>query len=220
MKLTSVSLARTIWLFSLSELNPLGIDFSPVFRGCAERYGFKKFPQHMLDLDSDKAFTFEGGVFDTSAGKKIAIKMRIYTDGIISDCWSNTKDADEFLIDLSDWIRKTHGFPIPDIEKIRKIYLSQLVVTSDTDPLTMSPKVNAFVELLSDEAAKSGHKTVFTLGSIGFWSHDFDNPKSIGPFKFERKLGTTLEEKRFFTEVPLTTDVHLKLLSAFEKVFS
>lgn len=63
MKLISVDVARAIWLFPLSELNPGGRSTTKTFLDFTERYNFKKAPKHTLDFDSDSALTFDQGEF-------------------------------------------------------------------------------------------------------------------------------------------------------------
>jgi hypothetical protein len=219
MKLISVDAARTSWIFPLTELNPTGRSFTKAFVDLATRYSFKKFPKHTLDLGSDNALTFDEGEFTNRDGVQIIIKLRVYTDGCVADCWSSTRDAEDFLKDAMQWLKDEHGFSLPADRAIRTIYLSELTVTTSKTLMTLNPKLRALTDALSAKVKEfGGADTGFNVGSIGFWSNDPKSPTAPGPFRFENKAGTLPEEKRYFSHAPLPTDAHLALLDKLEAI--
>jgi len=219
MKLISIDAARTSWIFPLTELNPTGRSFTEAFADLATRYSFKKFPKHTLDVDSDKALTFEGGEFTNRDGEQIIIKLRVYTDGCVVDCWSSTRDAEDFLKDAMKWLKTEHGFGLPADTPIRTIYLSELTVRTNKSLISLNSKLHAFTDALSDKVKEFGGKdTGFNFGSIGFWSNDTKRPMAPGPFRFENKVGTLPKDQRYFSQAPLPTDAHLALLDKLEAI--
>lgn len=220
MKLISVDTARTSWLFPLSELNPTGRSLTNVFLGLAERYSFKKFPNHTLDAaGEDKAITFEEGEFANRAGAKVIVKLRVYSDGCVADCWSSTKDAEDFLKDVMAWLRTEHGLALPADRVIRSLYFSELTVTTNKNLVTLSLKLRDFAEELSAKVKEfSGYDMGFNVGSIGFWPNDPKNRLAPGTFRFENKAGTLPKEKRYYSQAPLPTEEHLAVIDKFEAI--
>ena len=94
MKVISVDSARTTWLFPLAELNPTGKSMNDMFMKLKDRYKFKKSPAHMFDVDATakKGFVFEQGEFLNREGVLVVVKLSIFTDGAVADCWSSTRD--------------------------------------------------------------------------------------------------------------------------------
>jgi hypothetical protein len=218
MKLINVEIARATWLFPLAELNPTGKSSSPAFSSIAQRYAFAKAPKHVMDVDpQDQALTFEAGHFKNRDGVVINVKLKIFNDGVVADCWSSTRDAEDFLQDTMKWMGNEFGFTLPPDRNITPLYISQLVVTTDKELLNINPQLKAFCEFL---AAKTGprSKEGFDVATIGFWSLDRGNPLAPAAFKFERKAGTFPIDKRFWTTAALQTEAHMEVLNELERL--
>ncbi len=221
MKLISVDVARAIWLFPLSELNPGGRSTTKTFLDFTERYNFKKAPKHTLDFDSDSALTFDQGEFTNKKGLSVIVKCRMYSDGFVADSWSSTTDSREFLEDAMGWLKANHGLALPSDRLIKSMYLSELTVTTESKLLNLNPKFRTFADLLSGKAKEfRGDDTGFNVGSIGFWSNDPTRPRATAPFRFENKTGTLPQERRYWSQAPFPTDVHVELLEEFETILS
>jgi hypothetical protein len=220
MKVISVDIARTTWLFPVTELNPTGRSLTKAFLGLAEKYSFKKFPRHTGDFDPEsKGLVFNEGDFKTSEGQDILVKLTVFTDGILADCWSSTKDSEAFLIDAMEWLKTEHGLSIPADRGVKNLYLSQLTVTTDKKIASLNPKLQPFADLVSSKVGdRWGDNTGFQVGGISFWSNDPTKPSAPAQFRFEVKAGTTAAEKRYFSLAPLPTDVHLQLLDKLESL--
>lgn len=218
MKLISVDLARTVWLFPLTELNPTGKSLTKMLIELAERYSFKKFPKHTLDFDEEKALTFEAGEFKNRDGIEVVVRLRIYSDGCVADCWSSTRDSQDFLEDAMRWLRAEHGLSLPAETRVKVLFVSQLTVTTEMSLTALNPKLQAFADMLS--AKLDGGNCGFNLGSIGLWSDRYNEPGAPGPFTIEHKLGTPLSKKYYSAQAPLTTDAHLEALDSFERILA
>jgi hypothetical protein len=221
MKLISVDAARTTWLFPVPELNPGGLSLTKAFLGLAERYDFKRFPKHTLDMDPEsKSLVFNEGNFKSRDGRDILVKLTIFTDGILADSWSSTSDAEDFLKDAMQWLKKEHGFTIPADRRVKTLYLSQLTVTTDKKIASLNPKLQAFADLVSSNIGDRWEdNTGFTVGGISFWPNDPTKPSSPAQFRFEMKAGTPAAAKRYFAIAPVQTDAHLLLLEKLESLF-
>jgi hypothetical protein len=221
MKLVSVDVARTTWLFPLTELNPRGLSFTKAFLGLAERYDFKKFPRHTGDFDPEaKGLIFNEGTFKSRDGRDIVVKLTIFTDGILADSWSSTSDSEDFLKDGMQWLKTEHGFSIPADRKVKTLYLSQLTVTTDKKIASLNPKLQAFADSIASKLEDRWEdNTGFSVSGISFGPNDPTTPSAPANFRFEVKAGTATAEKRYFAFAPVPTDVHLQLLEKLESLF-
>ncbi len=221
MKVISVDIARTVWLFPLTELNPTGKGMTEVFHAFADRYRFKIFPKHHLDFDKENALTFDGGEFKNAEGVVVSVKFRLYNDGVVAECWSSTRDSDDLVNQTMEWLKTAHGLSLPPDRVARVLYVSQLIVTTDRHLATLNPKLEAFADLVSQKVAGArGDGTGYNVGGVIFWPDDTTKANAPGPFRFENKVGSLPSERRYFTQAPLPTDAHLELLDKLEAILS
>jgi len=213
MKLLSINLARSIWLGNLLDFNPKGKSLYPVIPALINLYKFKKFPSQTDIPDPNEGIKFEEGEFKNSEGNVIGINFNIYTDGLVVDTRSSTQDSDTFLSEVL--MRLSEDFNLPGNENIikRKIYLSQLNITTDNSLDLINPRLKELSKYLSDNL--SYH---FETGGIHIWPDQTTTSKPA-PFTFERVLNIPFAEKRYFSSAPLPTDKHLELLNKLEKIF-
>jgi hypothetical protein len=220
MKIISVDTARTTWLFPLTELNPMGRSFTHVFQGIAERYSFRKFPKYSLDFDKEeKGLIFNEGDFTTGKGDKILVKLSIFTDGIVSDCWSSTRDSEDFLKDVMSWIKSEYGIALPPDRIPKLLYLSELTITSDKNLVMTNPKLEALADRISSKLAASGRMNAgYTFGGYSMWAKNWDQTGAPVAYKVERKANTPLADNRYYAGAPLATHDHIELLEEYEKI--
>lgn len=220
MKLISVDVARTTWLFPLSELNPTGRSLTKVFQELAARYNFKKFPNHPEDIDPEsKGLVFSQGEFRIQDGQDIIVKLTVFTDGIVADCWSSTTDAEVFLKDAMQWLKKEHGFSLPADRSIKTLYLSQLTVAGKKRLTASLGKLQALADKLSTLTTESGRPNVgFTVAGFSLWAKDWDKPGAPRAYRFEIKVGSSPKEDRYYTVASLPTEAHLAILEEQERL--
>jgi hypothetical protein len=219
MKLLYVEIARTIWLFDASTLNPQGLSLDPMLKGINERYGFAKSPKNALDFNSQGALAFEQGSFNNSQGKAVAVTLTIYSDGLVADTQSNTRDATEFLNELCASATKEFGLVDPSSGTLRTGFFSQLDVRFDKPLISLNPKLEAILEMLEAQCNPVDTKRrKFTVGGIGIWTEDMSLPGSPAAFRLERKWGTPWDTNHYFSTAPLETNDHLQVLTEIEKI--
>lgn len=220
MKVISVDTARATWLFPLTELNPMGRSFTHVFQGLAQRYGFRKFPKYSLDFDQEaKGLIFNEGDFTTKSGDKILVKLSLFTDGIVADCWSSTQDSEEFLKDAMGWIKSEYNFTLPPDRLPKILYLSELTITSDANLAMINPKLAALAEKISSKLTESGRANAgYTFGGFSLWTKNWEQPGVPAPYRIERKLVSSIGENRYYAGAPLPTPDHLELLEEQERI--
>jgi len=215
MKLLSVNLARSIWLFSIQELNPRGKSLYSAIPLLLKLYNFKKMtPQPPEILDFSKGIKFEEGEFRNKQGEIIDISFTAYNDGITVDTRSSTKDSDDFLHEM---LRKlSEEFKLINYKQIdiKNKYISQLYFTTENKLELLNPRLKDFSECIGQIISHP-----YELGSISFWA---DHTKGINPphFTFERVMNVPFSENKYFSSSGLQTDNHLELLDKLENIIS
>lgn len=220
MKIITVDSARTTWLFPLAELNPTGRSLTDVVLQLKQKYNFKKAPAHMFDIDAtSKGLIFEEGEFANRDGVPIIVKLSMFTDGIVADCWSSTRDSADFLKDLMTWLKAEHNLSLPPDRVIKTIYLSELTVTTEKNPASINPRIESFARIVSEKVAAEGRTDAgYTFGGFALWAKNFDQPGAAPQYRFELKVGSKLDDRRFYSAAPVTTDDHIALLHEQEKL--
>jgi hypothetical protein len=219
MKLLSVNLARSLWFFSLLEINPKGLNLYPIIIPLlVDSYKFKIHPSVNDVLDESKGVKFEHGEFITKDGNAIMINMTVFPDGIMADTRSSTNDSDAFLTEILT--RLSEDFNLPHYKQIVKRinYISQLHVSTNKPLETINPKLNEISKYLADNVL-GFREVIFEVGGISFWPDQANANKPIN-FNFERVLNVPFSENKYFSAAPLQTDKHLELLDKLEKILS
>jgi hypothetical protein len=235
MKLIHTRLARSIWLFDIQDLNPRGKDLlGDLVSWIKDKYSFVVAPDPDNPVPTQPAppapvspqaapaqapggLLFQRGNFQTQEDLFVAINnLTIYDDGIVVDTTSSTNDGDLFAEDLI--ISAAKEFKLAyDAEIVRrKLYLSELIVRSEMKLESLNPALSAFAEKLPATFA-GGRPLPFGVASIAFWSE----PNDAGQhrlIRIERQIGKAFSENRFFSDAPLQTPVHFKVLQEFERL--
>ena len=221
MKLLSVALARVVWLFDTSHMNPRGLSFQEIIQKLSEKYRFSKAPKTIADVSSDKSFAFEFGTFVNSKKLPLAVTYKLFGDGMVADTWSSTDDSTEFMQELTSWAAHDYGFSIPDISEINIGYLSQINIESDLKLPSLTPKLVSFARMLESKVrAMDGKPRQFEIGGISFWTEDISKPSAPAPFRFEKKWAIPFSANQYFSQAPLPTQEHIKTVEELEKLFS
>jgi hypothetical protein len=220
MKVISVDVARATWLFPVAEINPKGLNLSEAFQGLTARYDFKRFPKHTGDVDAEaKGIVFNEGTFKNRDGIKILIKLTVFQDGLVVDCWSSTRDAEDFLKDAMEWLKTEHGLSIPPDRKVKTLYLSQLTVAPSGDWAGLNSKLQGLANKISSLTKDSGRDNAgFLVGGFSMWAKDWNMPGVPGAYRFEIKLGSAPGENRYFAAAALPTEAHIAILEEQERL--
>lgn len=215
MKLLSVSIARSVWLGHLSDLNPRGVNLFPIIAPVLqETYKFITYPS-LQDISNIKdGLKFEKGEFVDSKGIPVRINLSIYDDGLVVDSGSSTDHADAFLKDMLTKFDET--FKLVKYNEVikQKKYFSELYVATNKSLELLNPQLKIISEYLSNNVEEN---KIFETGGISFFP---DQTNKINPasFRFERALNVPFSEKRYYSTAPLQTHKHLELLDKLEKI--
>jgi len=222
MNIINVDSARVTWLFPVSELNPQGRSLTDIFIELAERYNFKKAPKHGADIDpQEKGFTFNAGEFRNRDGIDVLVKLTVFGDGIVADGWSSTRDTEDFLKDVMQWLKEKHGLAIPSDRRVTILYLSELIVSAEKSPLALMSKLQELANVLSERTTKSGRANAgFMAGGFSLVANDHDNPATPAPYRFEIKRGSSPSENRYYASAALPTEELFEMLKDQERILT
>jgi hypothetical protein len=214
MKLLSVQLARTIWAFDVSEINPRGKNiFSDLVPTLIETYDFKKSPQEGGDFSQGMVFTL--GTFTNRNHDRVQVGLTIWSDGIAADTYSSTRDSDEFL-DGALKILPELGYAFDPAMIRRKTYNSQIFVRCQKNLSALNPRLDAFARKISIAV---GQETLFGCAAVEFWPDPAQAFKPVN-FSFQKRQGDALASDRYWSQAGLPTDKHLELLEELESILS
>ena len=214
MKLSAVTLARVLGFIETYDLNPGGKVFYPtVLAGIVERFRFQKFPQKPEDCDEQKGVEFLDGQWD---GVTVS-KLVIYWNGLLLDTQSSTLESERILEEALTWAAEKFNLKYTSGMISRKRYLSNLTFYSDQNLLGMNSALSKLTSSLHDKVKEiTGYDLAYesTRLDLDFCRHARQMP--ISTFTIQRRLETPFEENKYFSEAPLPTDLHWKLLEEFE----
>lgn len=211
-------MARTVWLFDLSEFNPKGLNLWAIYEWLIKKYHFASFPKNVLDVNADKALAFQAGTFVNSKTENILVSLAVYNNGLAAEAYSSTDDSDEFVEEVGIEISKQFGLKIPS--NVQKAYVSQLEADFDFSLAGFNPKLTALADLLSTTVKPAdGKLRTFDFGALQLWTDDVNPSTSPAYFRFERKIGSPFARNRYFSQAALKTKVHRDFLEKFEAAF-
>jgi hypothetical protein len=215
---TSVVKARALWFVDINELNPHGKSLYPdIAKLLADEYEFEKIPQSASNVNKDGGFEFTQGVFESRAEHWIDVDLVIYNNGVSADSRSSTSDSEAFLADVLELLVNKGGLEFDQGMVNQKAYLSELSIRTDKSLLGLNPKLSQFAERLSSLVPKE-HRN-FEPIAITFGSESTNSILRLAPFSFERKIGASFSQNRYYSQAPIHTEQHKELLEQFESMF-
>lgn len=222
MKLLHIATARSIWILSLQDLNPRGqaITQESIDR-ISDRYNFQSPPTLASAIEAQRkneAVHFAAGSFLSSAGIDIAVDLKVYNDGFLADCRSNTKDSESFLADLVAWLPGGLALPKTEVSILKRLYVSEMIVKPDSPLALINPKLSGLAQKLSSLVPK-GSPTSYDISSLAIATDPKDGTPLVG-FKFERQVNMPFNQNRYYTSAPIHTDDHWSLLESLEAILS
>jgi hypothetical protein len=214
MESVTVLLARaTAWVES-NDLNPRGAVFYPdLVKALIARYNFQKFPEKFEEFDETKGVTFASGKLD----KTVIEQIVVYTYGILLDTRVSTQESKRLLEEGLEWASKELGLVYKPLMTKRWQYLSQITFYSKVQ-LTSA---HSGFQRLADRVTKSvaevtGENLKYELTSFNLNYDQLTRKHPLGQFSIQRRENTPFSENKYFSDAPLHTDVHIKLVEQFE----
>ena len=136
----------------MSDLNPEGFNVNNlVYQFLKETYKFQRVSSLDELSDPNEPDKFENGEFRISDDEPpILVSVSIHNDGLIADTISSTLNSEKFLKDL--YAKFSRVFKMPDPQSLlrKKLYLSEVYVTTNKDLDLINPKLKLISEYLSN----------------------------------------------------------------------
>lgn len=214
MEISAIILARVLYFIESLELNPRGRLFYPdLVSALVEQCGFQKFPQSIQDFDETKGIEFASGKW----GNTVIEAFKIYNTGLQVDTRASTAESERILREALEWAISKLGVVYRPSMLSRKAYVSDLVFRTEVPILNgYSPLSKlcdrahaALVEVSRDNVP--WQPVMLTMQSEGV-----PRKPIHAPFTIQRRNEAFFSENKYFSEAPLPTDVHIRLLEQFE----
>jgi hypothetical protein len=215
MQLSAILLARVLIFVESFDLNPRGKAYYPdIVQGVVEKCRFLKFPQKLEDFDEEKGVEFVGGRW----GDVTIEAMKIYRNGLLLDTRVSTSESERILKEALSWAVPEFGLVYNPKMITRRGYVSNLTFHSDVPILGKdnSPVAKLVQQVNEVFSRTTGDTTPWGATNLTLNSEQLPRKPIHAPFSIQRRAETTFAEKKYFSEAPLPTDVHLTLLESFE----
>ncbi len=151
-------------------------------------------------------------------GDKVIDVLKLF-DGLVQvETHSNTSDSEKITEELLQWANKTFGLRL-EVGMIRHwAYVNDVTFQADIPLLeTACSPLTKVAAQASRSLSEIWHENIEYQPIILSVGH---NPglraHGIAPFTIQRRTETRFSENIYFSESPLPTDVHIKLLEEFE----
>jgi len=214
MQLSAVILARALFFVESLELNPRGKIFYPdIVSALVEKCGFHKFPQKLEEFDEVKGIEFESGKWDDV----VIETLKIYNTGLQVDTRVSTSESERILQEALKWATKEFGVVYSPQMLSRKAYVSDLIFRTDVPILTSYSPIAKLSERAHASLGEiSSDKTPWQPIILTLQSEGFPRKPIHAPFTIQRRAEAAFSENKYYSEAPLPTDVHIRLLEQFE----
>lgn len=210
MQLAAILSAKAMALVEPVELNKYGKVFFPdLAKALVARYNFQTTPQP--SADPSKGLTFGIGRF----GKTSIEELILYPFGILLSTRTSTAESRGLLENAFEWGTKELGL---DTIRVRRWqYESQVLFHSNVPLTALNPAAQIVADVLEKNALEvTGDELKYEM-TAATWEIDLLARKySLGRFSIQRRDNTPFSENKFFSDAPLPTDIHLKVLEQFE----
>jgi hypothetical protein len=218
MEITSILLARAMAWVEPTDLNPRGAMFYPeLTKALVARYNFQKFPQKLEDFDESKGVTFGAG----RLGDTVIEQLVIYTYGIVLDTRISTQESKRLLEEAFEWGRKELGLVYKPAMVRRWQYASNVTFRSTVQMTGVNSAVGKLAASVAKGVAETtGENRKYDLAILSIDYDQLTRKHPLGRFSIQRRDNTPFSENKYFSDAPLPTDVHLRLLEQFERDLS
>jgi len=201
-----------------TDLNPRGAVFYPdLTKALVARYNFQKFPQKIEDFDESKGITFGAG----RLGDTVIEQLIIYTYGIVLDTRISTQESRRLLEEAFEWGSKELGLMYKPGMVKRWQYASHVTFRSSAQMTSAGPAVKRLAASVATSVADTMAENLkYDLAILSIDYDQLARKHPLGRFSIQRRENTPFSENKYFSDAPLPTDVHVRLLEQFEKDLS
>lgn len=214
MKFSAIELSRVLAFVDLNDLTPYGsISLAKIAPRLVEKLEFSLFPKTIDQFDESKGIVFADGIWSDIPVEK----MTIYSNGIMMDTRKGTDTSLRVMHEIFDWAVVEFGLVVPEygLQKIR--FLNRFTFFSEAIVSLGGSPVNRMAQSLSQHVAEiTGQSRRYETIRIDL---DFDRSEQqvpIAPLTIQRRINSSFDLNKFYTEAPLPTDVHIALIEQLE----
>lgn len=214
MRLSAIVLARVLAFIEPYDLAPKGgIDFPELAREIGKHFRFEKSPQTLEEHDLTKGVEFHLGRF----GKRPITKFVIWPNILVLETRTSTDDSKSLLEDILLWGRDKFKLTY-EPGMIKKYgYVSDLTFHSEAPVLSVSPLMDLIARKMSASLTEIWQEPIQYEPLDLKVGHDPLTRKwGIAPFQITRRAESPFSAKKYFSEAPLPTDLHISLLEEYE----
>ncbi len=204
MELAAIHQANALAFVEPIDLNPRGKAFYPsLVEALVARYGFKQFPQKIEEFDEAKGISFGINSFI------------IYTHGLLLGTRVSTQESKRLLEEAIQWGVKELGLVSKPVSRWH--YASQLTFYSKFSLTSVHPAVKQLADSISKTTAVFAAENLkYELTALMIDYDQLERKHPLGRFSIQRRDNTPFSENKYFSDAPLQTDVHIKLVEQFE----
>lgn len=215
MELVAILKARALAMIELDAMNQGGmLRLADLVPPLVERYDFKVYPTKPEDFDPSKnGVKFQQGKY----GNLLVESLTVYDGALVVDTLATTDESRHILVNVLEWGRDAFGLTYDEKQIRRWGYISNLVFKTDFPLLRhLSGPLHRLAEKTSFFTEKVFDGLVYEPTQV--WvGHDPQVRKNgIASFLITHRVNTALSENIFFSEAPLPTNLHIKVLEELE----
>jgi hypothetical protein len=212
MELAAIHQARALAFFEPIDLvSTRKVFFPDLVAAIASRYSFQRSPQKFEELDETKGITFQmGHLGDTPVDEII-----IYTHGILLGTKISTRESKSLLEEALQWASKDFQLLTKPVN--RWLFASQLTFYSKFHLTDIHPAVRQLADAVGKNIAEiTGENLKYETVGLLIDYDQLARKHALGRLSIQRRDNTPFSENKYFSDAPLPTDVHIKLLEQFE----
>ncbi len=215
MQLSAVILARVLAFVETYDLSPRGKTFYPdIVPEIVKRYRFQKFPTTLEQFDESKGVEFWEG----KIGDNVIDKFVIWNSLLVLETRSNTTDSKRILEEMLLWGADKFGLNYKPGMIKRFGYVSNVTFYSDASLFVVNPALTRLAAETSKAVSEIWQEPLQYEPLSVVVGHDpLARKYGIASFTIQHRAEHKFSEKKYFSEAPLPTDSHLKLLEQYEK---
>lgn len=211
MELTNILNSNAVRV--VREIEPPRVFLPDLSRTIAERYRFVKHPTTVEDF-SGEFLEFRFGNFFSDT---VVTRLQIYNSGLVAEAPIHTNELDRFLDDvmvaLGDF-----GLSISSAN-VQRLYGSTLELRMKPGFGAWFQQINPVISAVRNAVEQSG--VAVSVYETGGFTIVGEGPEALKPPRFvlERRIEQPLNANLFFSQGPLSTDQHVRLLTEIETMF-
>jgi hypothetical protein len=213
-KIGAIIQARALAFIELYDLDPRGKTFFPeIIQKIQQRYGFLQVPK-VGEVEEEKGIELKTG----KIGDRVVDVLKIFPNLFVLETHSNTTDSKLILEEMFEWAKSEFGLTYDPSMILHWGYVSILTFYSDVNIIA---KANHPADKLAFKMSHAvseiwGEPIAFESRGLSI-SHDpLTRKNGIASLLITPRAEVPYEENKFYSEAPLPTDMHIKLLEEFE----